>query len=151
VSTPIETIRDREGSVALGSVGDDVLFAEFTEKISAAMGSAFARRLGEHLERSQKVRYFADLSTLKDYDLLARSAIFRMILANRLRFESMTVLSVSEGITTATKLFTSELNVPLKLLTDAGEFQRVLYEAAPLARAKLDRSTWVRLVPSSTP
>jgi hypothetical protein len=140
----LEFLTDDNGSVAFGWVGPGVFYARFTGDLSAKLGSAYVTRLKSMLSTVQTVRYFADASALQSYDLLARSAFVRFVLANRRVFASMITLTWSAGIDAAARKYADTLGGFVDILTDAHDFDTRLLQAAPLARRKLDPKTWVR-------
>ena len=85
----METLTSPEGSVSVGWVGDGVLHARFVGELYSSLGAAYAVRLERFLGEVKEVRYFVDAASLKTYDLLARSAIVRVMLASRSRFRSI--------------------------------------------------------------
>src|SRR5262245_18832331 len=70
---PLQALTDAEGSIALGWVGKNVMYARFSGGVSASLGAAFCARVGELLPATP-IRYFADALELTYYDLLARRA-----------------------------------------------------------------------------
>jgi hypothetical protein len=140
----LEVFGPASGSVTLGWVGDGVFFAKFLGSLSADVGMKHAARLQSILEQVPSLHYFSDSSTLESYDLLARSAFARVVLANRRKFASITLLTWPQGITPTTLAFVAAVGDPVDVLTDSLEFERRLLRAAPLARQKLDPRTWIQ-------
>src|SRR5688500_12704903 len=98
--------------------------------------------LASHLKKVAagvpSLRYFSDVSALRTYDLLARSAVTRVMLANRRRFAEIVILTWAEGINAAERAFAAALGEPIEILTDPTEFEMRLVRAAPLAKQTLD-------------
>lgn len=143
-STGFDVLCDSEGTVAFGWVCPAVFYTRFEGGLTSETGHAYASRLGALVARTVGVSFFCDSSRLKQYDLLARSAFVRVVLANRRKFASITMLTWAEGISQATRALVETLGDPIDLLTDIASFEARLLKAAPQARRKLDPSTWVR-------
>jgi hypothetical protein len=139
---PLERVADRHGTVTLGWLTDSVLYARFSGELSASLGQAYAARLHALVRAESSIRYFADASALEQYDLLARSAFVRVVLANRPKFASLTILTWSEGLGLAAQRFAASLQ-SAEMVTDGKEFERRLFQFAPHAKQKLDPNTWV--------
>src|SRR5688572_19137 len=77
---------DPEGSVALGWLEEGVLYARFAGALSAPLGRMFAAQLGVMVGSVSSVAYFSDGGLLTHYDLLARSAVIRVMLEHRRKF-----------------------------------------------------------------
>ncbi len=129
---------DREGSVAVGWVAQGVLYARFAGGLSADLGVKFATRLQAFVEEVPSLRYFADAGALKHYDLLARSAFVRVVLANRRKFAAIVLLTWAEGISPTSTAFASVIGEPIDIVTNQIEFETRLLRVAPLARQKVD-------------
>ncbi len=135
---------DTDGSIVFGWLAPNTLYVRFTGGLSATLGSAFAVRFQGLLEGKTSVRFFNDGSGLKHYDLLARSAIVRVLLANRRSFDSFTLLTWAGDVGPAAQAFLVALGDGVEFLTSAEEFEARLLRFAPHARQKLDPKTWVR-------
>jgi hypothetical protein len=94
--------------------------------------------LGLVVPAAKGVKYFYDSSDLKGYDLLARSAFFRVVMANRQQFSSLVFLSWVEGISLAARTFVEAMGEGAELLTERSVFEAKLYTLAPRARSQLD-------------
>lgn len=136
-SSPLSLLSDEGGSVIIGWLADDVFYARFSKGLSADLGAAFATHLQEQISGKSGVRYFHDCGALTHYDLMARSAFARAVLANRRAFESLLILTWAEGVGNTARAFARTLGDPVELLDDTNEFERRLYQAAPAARALL--------------
>jgi len=143
-AVPFETLKDAEGSVSLGWAGYSVVYAAVDGGLSAALGVRFANQLQTLISTETNVRYFADLSQMARYDLLARSAFVRMVLANRRQFDSFTFLTWSEGMSRAAHTFAQALGGNVTMCTDGADFERRLLGEAPLARQRLNPAAWQR-------
>src|SRR5687767_13852220 len=98
---PLEMLRDSEGAVILGWVGEGVFYTRLVGTLSAELGDVLAAQLWAVLADVPTLRYFSDASALQTYDLLARSALTRVVLANRRRFADIVILTWSQGINAA--------------------------------------------------
>jgi hypothetical protein len=134
----LEIIEDDSGSVTIGWVGDAVLYCRYTGALTAELGARHAQRLQALIGAVESVRYFADASRLQQYDLLARSAFVRLVLANRRKFKSIVLLTWSAGISPVTEGVSQAMGGGTEILTDASAFEAKLLAAAPLAKLKLD-------------
>jgi hypothetical protein len=139
---PFETLRDAEGSVVVGWAGDSVLHARVQGGLSAELGARYAAHIPKLLATQIGVHYFADVTAMTRYDLLARSAFVRMALAHRRAFESFNFLLWPVGLTPVARAFAEALGASAALHTDPEEFERRLARVAPLARYRLDPATW---------
>ena len=151
VDEALEVLAEAEGSVTFGWLDRGVFYTRFVGALSTEIGIKFAARLQAALDLVPSLRYFSDASALKTYDLLARSAFIRVVLANRRKFTSLLMLTWSQGITKATSAFIVALGEPVEVLTDAATFEARLVQAAPLAKQKLDPKTWKRASRSAPP
>jgi hypothetical protein len=140
---PLELMADDEGSITLGWVDAGVFYARFIGVLSAALSTRHTARLESALERTPSLHYFADCRALCSYDLGARSAFLRTILAHRSQFTSVVILTWAQGITPVTRAFASAVGEPVDVLADEMDFETRLLEVAPLARAKLDPNGWL--------
>ena len=139
---------DPEGSIVVGWVAPDVLYAKLSGGLSGRLGSAFAAKLRALVDGKTSIRYFIDSSALKHYDLLARSALIRVLLAKRRAFESFTMLTWAGEIGPGERAFADALGKGVDIIASSDEFEAKLYRVAPTARQLLDPKTWVR--PTST-
>jgi hypothetical protein len=134
-SAPLELITDATGSVTFGWVNDGVYYARFSRCLSARLGEAFAARLRTVAQGAVSLSYFGDARALESYDLLARSAFVRVVVEQRRKFESITLLSwvgieVSQGLVSA-------LGDNVLVTKDPIDFEARMLAAAPRARHKL--------------
>ena len=126
----------------MGWVGDGAFHARFVGALSARLGTNYVLRLREILSAVPAMGYFSDASELTRYDLVARSAIARLVLENRRKFSAIVMLTWSGGITPAMRAFAESVGEPITVLSDASEFDKLLVSAAPLAKQRLDPRTW---------
>ncbi|HMJ55677.1 MAG TPA: hypothetical protein VK540_26560 [Polyangiaceae bacterium] len=140
---PLELVADEEGSITLGWVDAGVFYARFIGVLSAGLAERHTARLEAALERAPSLHYFADARALSSYDLGARSAFRRTVLAHRSQFKSLVLLTWSQGITPVARAFASALGEPVDVLADDLAFEGRLLDAAPLARGKLDPNGWL--------
>lgn len=134
----MDHISDQHGSVSVAWVGDGVLYARFENKISADVGERYAARLVVMIHQTESVKYFCDSRKLVNYDILARSAIVRAVLANRRKFASMVVLSWAGGVGPVSRTFASAIGDSVEYVTEADEFEARLLAAAPNARREIE-------------
>jgi hypothetical protein len=113
------------------------------------LGAAHANRLQPILEGVAELRYFSDSRDVTGYDLLARSAFVRLVLAHRKRFKELVMLTWSAGLSTASQAFVSTIGEPLELLTSNAEFDRRLALAAPQLRDAHNRDVATRAADAS--
>jgi hypothetical protein len=140
-------LSDDHGSVSLDWVAPTVLYARAEGALSADLGSAFARALQAQLQAVPLLHYFGDSGRLEQYDLLARSAFMRVVLADRKRIQSFTLLTWAEGVSNVARGFADLLGPSATLLTNRMEFEQRLLRYAPGARVVLDASTQVMRLP----
>jgi hypothetical protein len=133
----MELVSDRSGSMSFGWVAPGVYLVRASGEISASLGTLQLSRLEAELEGQGPIRYFSDGRDMRGYDLLARSAFVRFVLAQRKRFSELVVLTWSQGISAAGQAFAGAIGEPLVLLSSPSEFDRRLYLAAPRARDAL--------------
>jgi hypothetical protein len=138
------TLADEGGSVAVGWVGGGVLFVRITGALSAELGAVYATELADMVARAPEVHLFGDMSGLTHYDLLARSAFVRVVLADRRRFRSITILTWLIGVGPAAHMMIDTLGPSTSVLTSRSDFESRLLLAAPLARQVLDAGTDTR-------
>jgi hypothetical protein len=139
---PLEMLRDSEGAVIMGWVGEGVFYTRFVGTLSADLGEAAASHLKKVIAEVTTLHYFSDVSALRTYDLLARSALIRIILANRRRFADIVILTWSEGINAAERGFAAAIGEPIEIITDPTDFEMRLLRVAPFAKQTLDPKTW---------
>jgi hypothetical protein len=142
-----ELLCDSDGTIVFGWAARSVLYTRFEGGLSAQAGRTYATRLGSLVAQNLSFAFFCDLSSLKRYDLLARSAFVRVVLCNRLKFTSLTVLTWSEGISPVMRVLIDTLGDPIEVLTDGNAFEARLLKMAPLVRRKFDPKTWVAVTP----
>lgn len=148
MTSPIsKQLSDDHGSVSLDWVAEGVLFARAEGSLSAQLGAAFARALGTALQTSPSLHYFGDSSRLEQYDLLARSAFMRVVLADRKKIETFTLLTWAEGVSSVARGFADLMGPSATVLTDRNDFDRRLLRLAPNARSVLDAASPLLRVP----
>lgn len=141
----METLSEAGGVIVVGWVGDGVLWAKLTGTLSATLGESYAVKLERYIKSCPGLRYFVDASSLHSYDLLARSATARVLMANRQRIKSVVVLSWSGGISPPSRAVIVALDDLVETTTSTERFDVKLTEAAPLARQKIDPKRWAYL------
>jgi hypothetical protein len=141
----VETLSEPGGVIVVGWVGDAVLWAKFTGVLSASLGGSYALKLERYLKSCPRLRYFVDASSMDSYDLLARSATTRVIMAHRQRIRSMLVLMWSGDVSASSRALMVALDDTVEMTTSAELFDSKLTEAAPLARQKIDPRRWAKL------
>lgn len=133
-----ERMRDDEGSAVVGWAGDSVIYSRADGGLSADLGARFAAHVEKLMVGVSGVHYFADSSRLTRYDLLARSAFVRVVLANRRRFESFTFLIWPDEVSPAARAFASAIGGNVELCQEVGDFEQRLLRHAPLARHRIE-------------
>jgi len=146
---PLELLADDDGSITLGWVDAGVFYSRFIGVLSASLAARHNEHLQAALDRTSSLHYFADARALCSYDLGARGAFLRTVLAHRTQFKSVVLLTWSQGITPVSRTFASAVGEPVDILDDELAFERRLLETAPLARGKLDPNGW--LLPPAQP
>lgn len=139
---PLQVFTDSDGSIAVGFIGEGVLYTRIVAGLSASLGALYATHIQSLLNQSSTVRYFADISRMKQYDLLARSAFVRVVLANRRKLSSLAVHARTDGHGLASRTFTASLGSWVALVSEAHEFETQLVRAAPLAKERIDPRTY---------
>ncbi len=134
----MQELADQQGRAKIGWVADGVLYARFENKISAPVGEWVATCLTAFAQEADGIRYFADSGALTEYDILARSAIVRALLANRRRFASLVVLTWVRGVGPTARTFADALGGSIEYLTDAKQFEAQLLAAAPAAKQAIE-------------
>ena len=134
----MEEFADLEGCARIGWVAEGVLYARFERKISAEVGECVAARLLELSRKANSIRYFSDSRALTEYDILARSAIVRALLANRRHFASVVVLTWVQGVGPTARTFADAVGGLIEYLTDAQQFEARLFAAAPTAHNAIE-------------
>jgi len=129
----LDVIRDSDGLVQFGWVASGVLYARFAGALTANSGQSFAVRLSEAMVQMPELCFFVDASELTSYDVLARSALARVILSRRRRFTSIMWRTDSEGPSPSISALTSSLGEPIEVTSDEGVFELALLRKAPLA------------------
>jgi hypothetical protein len=140
-----KTLRDAEGVVTVGWAGDTALHTRVEGGLSAEVGGLLASHVQVLVASATGVHYFADVSRMTRYDLLARSAFVRVALANRGRFASFTFLTWSAGAGPAAETFARALGGNVKLCPTAVDFERLLTRVAPFAKHRLNPANWEHL------
>lgn len=129
---------DESGFVSVGWIANRVLYARFSGGLSAEVGNACVQFVRGLLDDVESLSYFIDSRKLTHYDLLARSAFVRLVLANRKKFTSLAILIWPAGKSPATAAFNAALGEPTEILTDPVDFDRRLRAAAPFSRTPLE-------------
>ncbi len=133
----LEVMRDPGGTVTFGWVGKSVFYSRFEGCVSAELGTSHAARLQEVLLAVESLNYFLDASAMTTYDLLARSAFTRTVLAHRRKFTELVLLTWSEGFSAVAAAMVSAIGEPIDILVDSIEFEQRLLRLAPLAKQRL--------------
>jgi len=133
MQTKTQVIQDADGSVSLAWLTPSVLYARYARVLSADVGNALAATLYAQAQTVSTLDFFVDGSSLTQYDLVARSAFIRVVLANRCRFNSIVMLTWQCGISPATRALLDALGPASEALTDSNEFSLRLLRLAPAA------------------
>jgi hypothetical protein len=134
-SAPLELLADAVGTITFGWADEGVYYARFSQSLSERLGETFAARLSAGLAGVSRIHYFADARDLDSYELLARSAIFRVLKEHRDQLERIDLLWW--GGSAPNDVILSELGDVLYVTLDAEDFEARLRARAPEARAKL--------------
>jgi len=134
-AAPLELLTDASGSVTFGWVDQGVFYARFSHGLSAELGAAYANRLRAIVQATPSIRYFSDARALENYDLLARSAFLRAVMAQRRKFTSIDMLTWPGDLSPAV---VASLGEPILVTCDPVVFETRLFATAPRARWKLD-------------
>jgi hypothetical protein len=126
-------VRDAEGAITFGAVETNVYYSHFSGKLSVRLGAAHLKDLQQSLELGGAVSYFADSSELTSYDLLARSALVRLLLSQRRRFAEVVILSSGGRVSPTGQVLAATVGEPVRMLDDRNEFDRRLTTASPRA------------------
>lgn len=129
----MDLVTDPDGSVLFGWAGPNVFYSHYTGTLSSSLGAVHVEALQAALASVSSLRYFADSSELTSYDLLARSALVRLLLSNRKKFSAMIILHWDVGLSAPGRALVDAVGSPLVVLEDRGEFERQLSLAAPLS------------------
>ncbi|RYZ01934.1 MAG: hypothetical protein EOO73_33760 [Myxococcales bacterium] len=134
-SASLELLADAAGSVTFGWADDGVYYARFSRSLSARLGETFAARLSAAAASVDSLSCFADARDLESYDLTARSAVLRVLEAQRVKLQRIEVLwwdgSAPSGSVRAT------IGESLHVTLNAAEFEARLMACAPRARRRL--------------
>jgi hypothetical protein len=136
-SAPLELLADAHGAITFGWLDEGVLYARFNQCLSAELGEVFAARLKALVAEQPSVRLFGDARALQSYDLAARSAITRVLLAERTKLTSLDCLAWSGGFGLRTRALLASIGRPLYATTDPVAFEERLLSAAPRAQFKI--------------
>ncbi|MGC4087912.1 MAG: hypothetical protein QM756_08450 [Polyangiaceae bacterium] len=145
----LERLADGGGNVRIGWVGEGILYAKYEAGLSAELGLRLASRLDALLAPCTTLRMFVDASTLKHYDLLARSAFVRTVLAHKSKFAALVVLKWDGVVSPASRTLVALLGEPSEFLNDGVDFQLQLFRAAPHAPQVLAQSSIGPVEPTS--
>lgn len=126
-------LSDQDGSIMTGWVADRVLYARLQGVVSADLARAHTTRFDAMTAGASRIAYFSDGSGLSRYDLLARSAFARFVLARPGLFRSITLLAADETVARAVEPLTHTLGGLVLLTTDPEDFELRLLSAAPFA------------------
>jgi hypothetical protein len=130
-SAALQVLEDRSGAVEFGWIAPRVAYARFSGPLSAELGSSFVYQLERLIRAERYLAYFSDARALTAYDLIARTRFQRLLVTERARFTSVTMLTWSGGIGPAARAFAAALGVGAEMLANTDEFERRLSLAAP--------------------
>lgn len=128
----LHVLEDRDGAVAYGWIAERVLYGRFVGTVSAELGTSFVQRLAGLIGEVPCLAYYADHSALEQYDRVARECFQNLVLAQRSRFASLTLLTWSGGGSARARAFAALLPKKMELLTDPLEFDELLSDVAGL-------------------
>lgn len=149
----LEVMSDRDGAIVVGWVAPNVLYVQFVEYLSGALGMRFAMRLERSLLPEQRVQLFFDCSGLDSYDFPARDAYGRVLFCQRRHLQSCLLLArtrvVELGMQAIAVMLGSSL---MEVTTRRAEFIERLDRAAPTAwRSLRNPRAWIPVKPSLPP
>ena len=149
----LEVMSDREGAVVFGWVGPEVLYIQFVEYLTSALGMRFASRFEQQLLGEQKVQIFADCSGLDSYDFPARDALSRVLFSQRRRLTPSLILTRTRVVELGMQAIAAMLGSSLiEVNSSRAEFVARLDRAAPAAwRSLRNPRAWVAAKPSLLP
>jgi hypothetical protein len=127
----LHVLEDRDGAVAYGWIAPRVFYCRFVGCLSGELGTCFVQRLSGLISDVPVLAYFADASALEQYDLVARTRFQRVVLVERRKFVSMTILAWPGGVGPSVRNFAMLFAGAIDLLTDPTEFERALLNVAP--------------------
>jgi hypothetical protein len=137
----LESVSDKDGSVTFGLVGPGVFFFRVTGSLSPSLGASHLQALQAAVEVSGGLRYFADTTALKRWDVLALSAFVRLVLSRRRKFSDIVILNAIPEHSEARRTLTSALGEPIEMIADRVDFGRRLMRAAPSALKLVQAAT----------
>ena len=144
---------DREGAVVFGWVAPEVLYIQFVEYLTTALGMRFATRFEQQLLAEPRVQFFVDCSGLDSYDFPARDALSRVLFSQRRRFTPSLILARTRVVELGMQAIAAMLGPSLlEVTTSRAEFVSRLDRAAPAAwRSLRNPRAWVAVKPSLLP
>jgi hypothetical protein len=142
-------VSDAAGSATLGWMTRSVLYVALRDSIGADLGARCAFQIEALLASANGVRCFCDLSSPKNIDLSARTAIVGVLFANRARLFDVTIL-VQPGAALGMAKVIENMIDTVSTTGSAEEFDRLLVTAAPISHWKVDPQNCIP-APSSSP
>lgn len=136
----IETLSNGLGSIQVGWVGSDVLWARFEQRLSLQLATTYVARLGDLLGARTGVQFFVDAAALDSYELSARDATTRALMGHRQCFSRLVLLNWSGGMSSAAQAGTERFGATIEVVGGREEFEEKLRLAAPLARERIASS-----------
>ncbi|MGC4093749.1 MAG: hypothetical protein QM756_38780 [Polyangiaceae bacterium] len=146
----LESLADDQGTVTIGCVGNGVLYAGYEGMLSARLGEQVAEQVERFASASASLQFFVDASALTQYDMVARSAFVRVVLAHRRRFAALLMLNWTSTISPAGRALVTLLGEPSEIVSDPDEFQHRIAQAAPHARQMLAQRLGYRRLEART-
>jgi hypothetical protein len=122
----LQMLEDQKGAIAYGYVAHRVFYARFVGQLSASLGSSYVDHLDVAVGQVPALVYFADVSALSEYDLIAGARFARFVANRRVKFASLVILAWAGGIGWAARAFAASLGEPVQIVTDPLEFERAL-------------------------
>ncbi len=149
----LEVMSDREGAVVIGWVAPAVLYVQFVEHLSGALGMRFAMRLERSLLAQERTHLFFDCAGLDSYDLPARDACGRVLFCHRRRVNACLLLARTRVVELGMQAVAVMLGPSLmEVTTRRPDFIERLDRAAPTAwRSLRNPRAWVPVKPSLPP
>jgi len=144
----LEVIGGKDGSVAMAWLAPGVFYTRFQGGFTASMGHRYATRLNALIAPVRSLSLFCDMAGLRYYDLLARSSLARVVLSNRRRFNSITMLVPKEGMSSQIGVLVAALGEPLVVLSHRNKFDAQIARKAPQGMRKIDPKSGHFALPS---
>ena len=138
-------------SIAMGSVAERVVFVCFVGETSLTLAKRCTRRLRRLLGDSTGVALFMDAQAVEGGNVEARSEIIQSIVALRGQLSALVVLVRAPTVELSARVLGSAFGKGAFVTSDAGEFDRLLTDAAPFAYELVSPGNCVTAGPPTLP